>query len=59
MNSDEEEVRSIIQALIPHIKSCKCLFKSRNISMSLYSLQNMSSTFPEVRELLRVMIPHK
>ena len=56
MNSDHEEVRSLLSVLAPKIRNCIQFLSVQNIDNSFFGLQRMSSDHEEVRAILSALL---
>jgi conjugal transfer/entry exclusion protein len=57
MSSDSTEVRALLSALVPKVKSCGKALKAQHVGNALYGLQGMSSDSTEVRAMLSALVP--
>jgi hypothetical protein len=57
MNSEYLEVRDILSALVPKVKSCSEALDAQAVGNTLYGLQGMNSEYLEVREILSALVP--
>ena len=51
MNSEYLEVRDILLALAPKVKSCSEALDTQEVGNALYGLQGMNSEHSEVRDI--------